>query len=88
MCERGRKAGKRNEGCREDMETRKQDYNLAKSAAKRAIFKAKNDERKFCEDLKREDEKGNLFRVVKQMVNRNRDVVGARCVESAVVGRL
>ena len=33
---------------------------------------AKNDERKrFCEDLEREDEKG------KQMVNRNRDVVGA-----------
>ena len=37
------------------METRRQDYNQAKGAAKRAIFKAKNDERKFCEDMERED---------------------------------
>ena len=52
MCGHGRKAG--NEGCSMDMETRRQDYNLAKGAAKRAIFKAKNDERKkFCEDLER-----------------------------------
>ena len=38
--------------------------------AKRAIlnFKAKNDERKkFCENLEREDEKGNVFRVTKQL---------------------
>ena len=65
-----------------DMETRRQDYNQARGEAKRAIFKAKNDERKrFCEDLEREDEKGNLFRVAKQLVNRNRDVVGANCVK-------
>ena len=51
-----RKVG--NEGCSEDLETRRQDYNLAKIAAKRAIFKAKSDEqKKFCEDLEREDEK-------------------------------
>ena len=37
-----------------DMETRRQDYNQARGEAKRAIFKAKNDERKrFCKDLKR-----------------------------------
>ena len=72
LCRRGRKAG--NEGCSEDLETRRQDYNLAKIAAKRAIFKAKSDERKkFCEDLEREDEKGNVFRVAKQMVRRNRE---------------
>ena len=60
LCGRGRKAG--NEGCSVDMETRRQDYNQARGVAKRAIFKAKNDERKrFCEDLEREDEKVNLF---------------------------
>ena len=75
-----------NEGCSEDLETRRQDYSLAKIAAKRAIFKAKSDERKFCEDLEREereDEKGNVFRVAKQMVRRNRDVVGAGCVKGS-----
>ena len=38
-------------------------YNQARSFnAKRAIFKAKNDERKrFCEDLERENDKDNLF---------------------------
>ena len=51
------------------------DYNQARCEAKRAIFKAKNDERKrFCKDLEREDEKGNLLRVAKQLLNRNRDV--------------
>ena len=29
--------------------------------------------------MQREDDKGNLFRVAKQLVNRNRDVVGANC---------
>ena len=73
LCRRGRKAG--NEGC--NLETRRQDYNLAKTAAKRAIFNAKS------EDLEREDEKGNVFRVAKQMVRRNRDVVGASCVKGS-----
>ena len=68
----------------------RQDYNQARGEAKRAIFKAKNDERKrFCEDLEREDENGNLLwpsnwpRVAKQLVNRNRDVVGANCVKNS-----
>ena len=44
------------------------------------FLRQKNDERKrFCQDLEREDEKSNLFRVAKQLVNRNRDVVGANC---------
>ena len=82
MCERWRKSG--NEGCSEDMEPMRQDYNQAKGDAKKAIFKAKNDERKkFCEDLEREDEKGNLFRVAKQLVKRNIDVVGANCVKDS-----
>ena len=53
LCGRGRKAG--SEGCSVDMEARRQDYNQVRGEAKRAIFKAKNDERKrFCEDLERE----------------------------------
>ena len=83
LCGRGRKAG--NEGCRVDMEARRQDYNQARGEAKRAIFKAKNDERKwFCENLERENDKGNLFRVAKQLVNRNRDVVGTNCMKDSV----
>ena len=75
-----KKAG--NEGCSVDMETRRQDYNQARCEAKRAIFKAKNDERKrFCEDLEREDEKGYLFRVAKQLVNRNKRRCGNKLCE-------
>ena len=38
---------------------------------KLAIFKAKNAERlKFCEELKDEDRKGNVFRVAKQLVRK------------------
>ena len=82
MCGRGRKAG--SEGCSVDMEARRQDYNQARGEAKRAIFKAKNDERKrFCENLERENDKGNLFRVAKQLVNRNNDVVGANCMKDS-----
>ena len=59
MCGHGRKAG--STGCSVDMGARRQDYNQAKGEAKRAIFKAKNDERKrFCEDLERENDKGSL----------------------------
>ena len=61
------------------------DYNQAKGAAKRAIFKAKNNEmRKFFEDMEREDEKGNVvFRVAKRLFNKNRDTVGASCVKGS-----
>ena len=53
-------------------------YYRAKRAAKLAIFNAKNAERlKFCEELEDVDRKGNVFRVAKQLVRKNRDVV--RC---------
>ena len=65
-----------------DMESRKQEYYRARGAAKRAIFKAKDAERKkFCEDLEGEDGKGNVFRLANQLVSKNRDVVGASCVK-------
>ena len=61
-----------------DLETRKENYNRAKRAAKLAIFNAKNAERlKFCEELENENRKGNVFRVAKQLVRKNKDVVGA-----------
>ena len=64
-----------------DLESMKENYNRAKRAAKLAIFNAKNAERrKFCEELEDEDRKGNVFRVAKQLVRKNRDVVGAGCV--------
>ena len=33
--------------------------------------------------IERKDEKGNMFRVVKQLVKRNRDVVGSSCVKDS-----
>ena len=45
-------------------------------------FKAKNTERKkFCEDLERENGKENVFRLAKQLVSKNRDVVSVSCVK-------
>ena len=68
--------------CSMDTESRKQEYYRARGAAKRAIFKVKDAERKkFCEDLEGEDRKGNVFRLVKQLVSKNRDVVSASCVK-------
>ena len=68
-----------------DLESMKENYNRARHAAKLAIFKAKNAERlKFCEELEDVDRKGNVFRVAKQLVRKNRDVVGAGCVKDNV----
>ena len=65
-----------------DLESRKENYNRAKRAAKVAIFNDKNAERlKFFEELEVEDRKGNVFRVAKQLVRKNRDVVGGRMCE-------
>ena len=63
---RCKKTGRR-KICRRGKEARrKQKYYRVKGAAKRAIFKAKNAERKkFCEDLDGHDGKGNVFRLVK-----------------------
>ena len=83
ICRHGRKAkGMDHLECSMDMESRKQEYYRAREAAKRAIIKAKNAERKkFCEDLEGEDEKGNVFRLAKQLVSKNRDVVSVSCVK-------
>ena len=62
--------------------TRKQECYRARGAAKTVIFMAKDAQRKkFCEDLEEDDGKGNVFRLAKQLVSRNRDVVIASCVK-------
>jgi hypothetical protein len=60
----------------------KKKYEVAKRAAKKEVSKAQHVERlKFGEMLDKEEAKGNIFRVAKQMVKNNRDVVGGVCVK-------
>ena len=62
---------------RTENESDKKMYEAAKKNAKKVIAKAKQAETvKFCDMLEKEEGKGNLFRVVKQMVGKNRNVVG------------
>ena len=61
----------------------KQMYNEAKMEAKKVISRQKEAERKkFGESLDREEERGNVFNMVKKMVRRNRDVVGGGCMKN------
>jgi hypothetical protein len=58
------------------------EYLAAKMAAKREVHKAQEVERiRLVEKLEEGDGKGNVFRVVKQMVAKNRDVVGDGCIK-------
>src|SRR5271168_887142 len=58
------------------------EYLTAKRAAKKAVNKAQEAERmRLVEKLEEADGKGNVFRVVKQMVAKNRDVVGDGCIK-------
>jgi hypothetical protein len=57
-------------------------YCQAKHNARRAVCQAQSDEQKiFGEMLDTQVEKGTVFRVAKQMVGKNRDVVGAGSVK-------
>ena len=54
---------------------------MAKRAAKRGIVKAwEAEQEKFGESLDEADRKGAVFRVAKQIVGKNRDVVGGGCM--------
>src|SRR5271163_4445121 len=65
-----------------DLEENKRLYDIAKAAAKKAVEKAKEEARKrLGEDLDNGDKKGSVFRVAKQIVKKNRDVVGGGCVK-------
>ena len=66
----------------------KQEYYRAGGAAKRAIFQAKDAERrKFCEDLAGEDGKGNVFRLAKQLVSET-EMLWVQAVWRMMTGRL
>jgi hypothetical protein len=55
---------------------------LARQEARSAVAKAQEAERrKMAEMLEREDGKRNVFRVTKQLVRNNKDVVGQVCVK-------
>jgi hypothetical protein len=70
------------EGDKTKMEENRKLYQVAKCEAKRAVYKAQEEERKkFGEMLDEEDGKGNIFRVAKQIVRSNKDVVGSGCVK-------
>jgi Reverse transcriptase (RNA-dependent DNA polymerase)/Endonuclease/Exonuclease/phosphatase family len=63
------------------MEVAKKSYQQAKRNAKQAVSKAQEEERKrFGDELDDENRKGTVFRVARQMVRKNRDVVGGGCV--------
>jgi hypothetical protein len=57
-------------------------YLLAKRSASRTIGQAQeNERRKFGEKLEREAKNGNVFKITKQIVRKNRDVTGGGCVK-------
>ena len=65
-----------------ECESDKKLYTEAKRQAKKEINMAQEVERKkFGEMLVREDGKKNVFRVAKQMVSVNKDVVGTGCIK-------
>ena len=58
-------------------------YNKAKKHASRVVAAAQAAKRReFSENLQAAEAKGKLFRVVKQMVRKNRDVVGSACIKN------
>jgi hypothetical protein len=58
------------------------DYQRARKTAKKAVHQAQEVERKdLVGKLEEGEGKGNIFRVVKQMVEKNRDVVGDGCIK-------
>ena len=61
----------------------KKAYEQAKREARRAVYEARKLAReKFCEQLLQEEKKGNVFRIVKQITEQNKDVVsGCNCVK-------
>jgi hypothetical protein len=63
-------------------ETDKATYQTAKRRARKEVASAKEAERvKICTGLEEAEGKGNLFRVVKQMRDKNKDVVGGGAVK-------
>jgi len=58
------------------------EYKEAKRLAKKVVYKAQEGERrKLVEKIEEEDGKSNVFRVAKQMREKNRDIVGDGCIK-------
>ena len=69
---------------RSKAEMDKKAYEQIKRKAKDVIGQAKQSEcTKCCESLEAKHGKGEVFKVVKQMVKRNKDVTGAGCIRNA-----
>ena len=65
-----------------EVQENKRIYDEAKRNAKKAVSKAKVGERQmFGKMLDKQDEKGQVFRVAKQIARNNRDIVGEGCVK-------
>ena len=60
----------------------KEEYLEAKRATKRAVYEAKKlaKQERFGDVLRREDHRAEVFRIAKQMMSTNRDVVGDKCI--------
>src|SRR2546425_988520 len=57
-------------------------YMLAKGRSKRVVATVQGEERqRYCDMLEAEDDKGNVFRVAKQMVGLNKDITASECVK-------
>jgi hypothetical protein len=57
-------------------------YKLTKNKARNVISTAKREEgKRMGEFLDKENDKGKVFRAVKRMVRRNKDVIGGGCVK-------
>jgi hypothetical protein len=62
----------------------KEVYEQVRRNAKKIIGEAKQSEsKKWCESLENKHAKGDVFKAVKQMVKRNKDVTGAGCIRNA-----
>ena len=62
-------------------------YNIAKNLSKQMVHAAKEVERKeFMKKLHMEDEHRNVFRITKQIANKNKDVVGSRGIKDTSGG--
>ena len=61
----------------------KENYERSKKEAKKVIGRAKEAERvKWGQSMDRADEEGRVFKVVKQMVRRNTDIVGGGSIRN------
>jgi len=59
-------------------------YCSAKRKAKKAVYIAQSDEQKvFGEKLDSEEKKGTVNRLVRQIIGKNRDVVGTGCIKGS-----